>query len=98
MNNQELINRIGIKLSKETKQKLSEQKIGEKNTMYGKKPSKESRKKMREASLRRIKRQGWLSYNEYACQFIDKLNKEKTTDRLAGAPGAATGAARTAKT
>ena len=67
----------GRKVSKETKQKLSEQKIGKNNPRYGKKATEEHREKMRLAALNRIKKQGiMVSFNLNACKFINELNKK----------------------
>ena len=68
--------RIGMKLSYQTKHKLSEQKRGVKNPMYGKIPTETHREKMRIAALKRLDRQGiMVAFNPDACHFIDEYGK-----------------------
>jgi len=69
--------RIGIKLSKETKLKLSLQKQGDKNPFFKKKFSKKHRENLRIAALKRLKKQGiMVAFNPQACEFIDEYGKK----------------------
>jgi hypothetical protein len=68
---------VGVKLSKQTKQKLSKQKIGKNNPMYGKIPSEKHRERMRVAALKRLKEQGiMVAFNPNACKFIDDFGNK----------------------
>lgn len=77
----------GIKRTEQVKRKLSQQKIGNKNPMFGK-PSimlgkhhtEETKYKLRVAAIKDLRKKGFLpskkNYNIEACKFIDFLNKK----------------------
>lgn len=78
----------GMKYSDEIKRKLSLQKLGKNNPMFGK-PSfmkgkhhtEETKYKLRIATIKDLRKKGLLpsqkNYNLTACKFIDNFNKEK---------------------
>lgn len=81
-------NKKGTKRSEQVKRKLSNQKLGEKNPMFGKSSfmkgkhhTEETKYKLRMATIMDLQKKGLIpsqkNYNTIACEFIDNLNKEK---------------------
>jgi hypothetical protein len=69
---------FGKTTSEETKKKLSNALKGKNVWMNGKILSQKTKQKMREIKLNTIKEMGGFpSFNKNACNFIDKLNKER---------------------
>ena len=70
---------MGNIVSDRTKQKISKKMCGENNHRYGKHNTEEHNQKLRIIIANRIKKYGTTAknFNPKACEFIDKLNKEK---------------------